>query len=209
MSTTLYIPIIQSPIWITSLIFLQRFLFYFCKSQISCKCNSLTIRRQPIWTICGNVHFAASVFILWRNKESLHSKNTILGVFWGLVDGGCRDRETYNFSCVCWINDTVVPESGGGVVAASFFLVCLHHLGLECFFFFLWPLQIGIQTYHPMFQVFPSQNQAFCLSETPTKSFTWIPCFFFLLLSIWERTPAAWMIQSEHENLQACFQQQI
>ena len=116
---------------------------------------------------------------------SSHSKYTILGIFWGMVGGGCRDTETYDFSCVCWINDAVVPESCSWVIGASLFLVCLHHLCLECFFFILWPLQQRVWAHYPHNgSVFLAQNKKYCAlqkhQERTLPGFLAFSCCLFL-----------------------------
>ena len=83
-------------------------------------------------------HLGASSFFYTFDCSS-HSKNTILGIFCGTIQAS-RDTETYDFSCVSWINNTIIPEPCCGVIRTSFSLICLHNLCLESFLFFLVPL---------------------------------------------------------------------
>ena len=74
-----------------------------------------------------------------------HSKYTIFGIFCRTIHGS-RDAETYDFSCVSWINNAIIPKPCCGVIRTSFFLICFHNLCLESFLFFLVPLHYIMQS---------------------------------------------------------------
>ena len=85
------------------------------------------------------------VLSLIQNDIPSHSKYTIFGIFCRSIHGS-RDAETYDFSCVSWINNAIIPEPCCGVIRTSFFLICLHNLCLESFLFFLVPLHYIMQS---------------------------------------------------------------
>lgn len=72
--------------------------------------------------------------------DLLHSEYTVLGFLWVTVHRG-RDGETYDFSCVSWINNSIIPEPCCGVIRISFSLISFHNLCLKLFLFILVPLQ--------------------------------------------------------------------
>lgn len=116
------------------------------KSIQDAKGTQLDYCAAAIWPLCIQEMIAHHI----PNTENdllSHSKYTILGIFCGTVHRS-RDGETYDCSCVSWINNSIIPEPWCGVIRASFSLISLHDLCLESFLFFLVPLYQIMQTTH-------------------------------------------------------------